>query len=78
MAETVERSTHFRLTVVTGVSDVSGCSANQRKRLTHSGLAGFPTPSTLHPSSDALLRLVAILSTVSPGITSCRLAMAQV
>jgi hypothetical protein len=44
----------------------------------HSGLAGFPTPSTLHPGGDALRRFVAILSSTVSDITSCRFAMAQV
>ena len=38
------------LLVVTGVSGVSGCSLRSAaKRLTHPGLAGFPTTVTIHP-----------------------------
>jgi hypothetical protein len=39
-----------QLAVVTGVSGVSGCSAwSAAVRLTHPGLAGFPTDLTIHP-----------------------------
>ncbi len=46
---------NFRWTVVTGVSDVSGCSANQRKTTGAFRTSWVPNPSTVHPWASVLM-----------------------
>jgi hypothetical protein len=55
MEEKMERSTEFRLKVVTGVSEVSGCSAKRRKTADAFRSGWVPNIINVTPRGDAAI-----------------------